>query len=183
MLKDCFRKSATGKSESLLKYSCSAILEQGLPKQKILNIFYFYQKRESVQTKIGMVNFAKTHFVLIGLNWVCLATHVQALRLDSNHFSVLSCSSLQSGLFKANLHPKQPTKTKSIQFLKTTMCGLGRVFVVTASSVKGCLNTPRLFSLGGELHLSFFLFLFEKIATKPLTFFNSLRIKEMFNPI
>ena len=73
-------------------------------------------------------------------------------------------------------------KQKTIQFLKT-MCGLGRVFEVTTSSQEGCLNTLRLFSLGGELHLSFFLFLSEKIATNPKTFFNGLRITKVFTPI
>ena len=51
---------------------------------------------------------------------------------------------------------KNNTKTKSIELMKT-MCGLHEVFELTASSEEGCLNTPRLFSLGGELTLIFFL--------------------------
>ena len=39
------------------------------------------------------------------------------------------------------------------------------VFEVTASSEEGCLNTLRLFSLGGELHF-IVSFLVEEIATK-----------------
>ena len=42
------------------------------------------------------------------------------------------------------------------------MCGLHEVFEVTASSEEGCLNTLRLFSLGGELPLIFFFFSLKK---------------------
>ena len=60
------------------------------------------------------------------------------------------------------------------------MCGLVKVFEVTTSSWEGCLNTLRLFSLGGELALIFFLFLFEKIATKMNHIFVVLRRMDMF---
>ena len=46
------------------------------------------------------------------------------------------------------------------------MCGFHGDLEVTASSEEGCLNTPGLFSLGGELASFFFLFLAEEIATK-----------------
>ena len=50
------------------------------------------------------------------------------------------------------------------------MGGLCEVFEVTASSVEGGLNTPGLFSLGGELAL-IFSFLVEEIATKTKSVF------------
>ena len=65
------------------------------------------------------------------------------------------------------------------------------VFEVTASSEEGCLNTLRLFSLGGELPLIFFLFLFEEIATKlkreiskvPIVLGKCSKVPTLFNKI
>ena len=79
-------------------------------------------------------------------------------------------------------HLKQPTKTKNNSIFEDHVRSSG-VFEVTASSVEGCLNTLRLFSLGGELSLIFFLFLFEEIATKLNRFFVVLRRMDMFAPI
>ena len=62
------------------------------------------------------------------------------------------------------------------------MCGLHEVFELTASSEEGCLNTPRLVSLGGELSL-IFSFLAEEIATKMNQLFVVLRRMDMFNRI
>ena len=64
-----------------------------------------------------------------------------------------------------------------------TMYGLHRVFEVTASSDEGCLNTLRLFLLGGELSLIFFLFLAEEIASKLNHIFVVLRRMKVFTPI
>ena len=56
--------------------------------------------------------------------------------------------------------------TQKFNRFQRPCCGLHEVFEVTASSEEGCLNTLRLFSLGGELTWIFFLFLAEEIATK-----------------
>ena len=63
------------------------------------------------------------------------------------------------------------------------MCRLYTVFELTVRSEEGCLNTLRLFSLGGELALIFFLFLFEKIATKLNHIFVVLRRMDRFTRI
>ena len=63
--------------------------------------------------------------------------------------------------YKALDPPKQPTKTKHNQFSKTFWWSSWS-FEGTVSSEEGCLNTLRLFSRGGELHLSFFFFSLKK---------------------
>ena len=65
---------------------CGFYVETWSPKTEKIERFYLYKCVASVQTKIGEVKFAKTHVVLIGLGWGCLATQVQAHKLPLDPF-------------------------------------------------------------------------------------------------
>ena len=69
-------------------------------------------------------------------------------------FPTSSCLSTLPHSYKALQgfdHPKQTTK-KQIQSIEDNLVWSSWIFKVTTSSREGCLNTLRLFSLGGELH-------------------------------
>ena len=73
------------------KSSRRFLLTPFTPFNTFRDTLYLYKWHASVQTKIGEVKFAKTHVVLIGLGWGCLATQVHAhnLPLDPFHPSRL----------------------------------------------------------------------------------------------
>ena len=122
--------------------------------------------------------------VVVGLFWPLIQAFQPLLSwLPTSFLPFLPYPISCQGFTTLSQPPKQQSKQKLNQFSKTTVCGLHIIFEVIASSVKGCLNTLRLFSLGGELTLIFFLFLVEEITTKMNRIFVVLRRIKVFTPI
>ena len=155
-------------------------------KHKKVDTFIHRNRTRGVYSIFGEVKFRSRSAFCGCFGWAVLTTHAKPFSLctasvpPSWPLSPLphSCEG-----FTGLLNHLNNQQTNSIQFSKTTGCGLIMVFEVTVSSEEGCLNTLRLFSLGGELTLIFFLFLAEGIPTKPKTIFIVLKGMNMFTPI
>ena len=139
-------------------------------KQKVVDTFIHRNRTRGVHSIFGEVRFRRQSAFCGCFGWAVSATHAKPFSHCAASLSNLvlpfSSSSLLSRLYEAFIILNIQPKNKFNQ-LKTTLCCLHKVCEVTVSSEEGCLNTLRLFSLGGELTLIFFLFLAEEIASKP----------------
>ena len=121
---------------------------------------FIHRNREGVHSLFrGEVS--KSQFVL-WLFWLGRFGHSftafpPLLSLPSNLLVPLSPFLTPNKALQGFQLPKQPTNTK-IQSISKTLLWSSWIFKVTTSSGEGCLNTVRLFSLGGELFWSFFFF-------------------------
>ena len=132
---------------------------QGLPKQKIVDTFIYIIRPRVAFPVLGMVRFRRRSSFCDAYGWVVLTT--QWNEWTAIHISFLPSwpipflLTLSKALYGFWL-PKQPTQQKqNNQLLWRPSCGLQGSASWSELQVPR-LNTPGLFSFGGEDHLGMF---------------------------